>query len=253
MRLIDNQEYESKEHELETLANNEDGVDNQPRKLSWVDLFYALLGIVLLYLGVGLAMAWLASWWEYERILLYVNGFLTQSMFLIIILAIMRVRNWKWRDFGWKDVKGKYAGNVITFYFLTLIINIFYGIWLIQKGFTPPETDVYTKLLGNATLITFCLNLILAGILAPIIEETMFRGIIFGSLQTYMGKWSAAGISAAIFSGLHLQSYGFVPRFVLGMVLAYLVMKHKSIKPAVALHAVNNIMALILVALTEGL
>jgi len=246
---------ENQEHELgqESLLTKEDGTEILPRRLTWVDLFYALLGIVVLYLGVGYVMAWIAGWWEYERILLYVNGFITQGMFLVVILAIMRVRKWTWSDLGWKGVKGRYAGSVLAFYALTWIINIFYAAYLFQKGFTPPETDIYSKLLGNATVVTFCLNLILAGILAPIIEETMFRGIIFGSLQTYMGKWTAAGVSAAIFSGLHLQSYGFIPRFVLGMVLAYLVMKHKSIKPAVALHAVNNIVALLLVALSEGL
>ncbi|BAE84047.1 CPBP family intramembrane glutamic endopeptidase [Desulfitobacterium hafniense] len=250
MRGIENQEHELKQ---EPHLKQEDGPEMMPRKLTWVDLFYALLGIIFLYLGVGYVMAWFASWWEYERVLLYVNGFVTQGMFLVVIIAIMKVRRWTWSDLGWKDVKGRYVGSVIAFYILTWIINIFYAAYLLQKGFTPPDTDVYTQLMGNATVVTFCLNLILAGMLAPIIEETMFRGIIFGSLQTYMGKWTAAAVSAAIFSGLHLQSYGFLPRFVLGMVLAYLVMKHKSIKPAVALHAVNNIVALLLVALSEGL
>lgn len=250
MRGIETQEQEQK---YEMSLSPEDGSKVQPRRLTWVDLISALLGIVVLYLGLGYVMSWFASWLDHERILLYVNGFLTQGLFLLIILIIMKVRRWKWSDFGWKEVKGRYVGSVLTFYILTWVINILYAVYLVQQGFTPPENDVYSKLLGNATAITFCLNLILAGILAPILEETMFRGIIFGSLQTYMGKWTAAAVTAAIFSGLHLQSYGFFPRFVLGMVLAYLVMKHKSIKPAVALHAVNNIVALILVAVSQGL
>lgn len=250
MRVIDNKE---RGLEDQTVINHEEQVEVQSRRLNWVDLFFALMGIVFLYLGVGFVMSWFASWWPHERILLYVNGFITQGMFLVIILAIMSVRKWTWRDLGWRDVKERYAVSVLTFYILTWIVNIFYAVYLFQKGFTPPETDVYTKLLGDATWLTFTLNLVLAGMLAPIIEETMFRGIIFGSLQTYMGKWTAAAVSAAIFSALHFQSYGFIPRFVLGMVLAYLVMKHNSIKPAVALHAVNNIVALTLVALAEGL
>ena len=250
MRVIDDKEHELGE---QPLLCQEDGTEIQSRRLNWVDLFFALMGIVFLYLGVGFVMSWLASWWPYERILLYVNGFITQGMFLVIVLAIMRVRKWTWRDLGWRDVKGRYAVSVFTFYILTWIVNIFYAVYLYQQGFTPPETDVYTKLLGDANWLTFTLNLILAGMLAPVIEETMFRGIIFGSLQTYMGRWTAAAVSAAIFSALHLQSYGFIPRFVLGMVLAYLVMKHNSLKPAIALHAVNNIVALSLVALAEGL
>ncbi|MGI1658619.1 MAG: lysostaphin resistance A-like protein [Desulfitobacterium sp.] len=222
------------------------------RKLTWVELLYALIGIAVLYLGLGFITAWVASWWEYERVLLYINGFMTQGMFFLIILFIMRTRKWSWNDFGWHDVKERYLGRVVALYILTWIVNIIYAAYLFERGFTPPDTDVYSKLLGNATLITFCLNLILAGMLAPILEETMFRGIIYKSLNSYMGKWTAAAISAAIFSGLHLQSYGFIPRFVLGMVLASLVMKYNSIKPAVALHALNNIVALLLVVLSEG-
>lgn len=253
MRLIEYHEHDKQGDNIESSQLSVETVDEvQQRRLSWIDLVYALLGIIILYLGVGYIMAWISSWWEYERILLYVNGFMTQGAFLLTILVIMKVRKWNWRDLGWTEVSGRYVGSVLTLYILTWIINIIYVAYLVESGFTPPETDVYTKLMGNPTLLTFILNFILAGLLAPIIEETMFRGIIFGSLQTYMGKWTAAGISAAIFSGLHFQSYGFIPRFVLGMVLAYLVMKHKSIKPSVALHAVNNIVALLLVVISEG-
>ncbi len=179
---------------------------------------------------------------------------MTQGLFLLIIWSLTRIRRWKWTDFGWNPLKDrKYWGSVLTFYFLTWIINILYGAYLLQKGFTPPKTDVYTELLGHVTLFTFILNLLLAGILAPIMEETLFRGIIFGSLQSYLGKWTAAVVSAAIFSGLHFQAYGFFPRFVLGMALAYLYMKHKSIYPSMAMHALNNIVALALATWAGGL
>lgn len=224
------------------------------RKLSWVDLVFTLLGIAVLYVTLGFATAWVAGWWPHERVLLYINGFMTQGLFFLIIASLTRIRKWKWTDFGWKALENrKYWGSVVTFYLLTWVINILYGAYLFQKGFTPPDTDVYTKLLGNVTLFTFILNLLLAGVLAPIMEETLFRGIIFGSLQAYLGKWTAAAVSAAIFSGLHFQAYGFFPRFVLGMVLAYLYTKHKSLYPSMAMHALNNIVALTLATWAGGL
>jgi membrane protease YdiL (CAAX protease family) len=125
-----------------------------------------------------------------------------------------------------------------------------YSIFLFQKGIAPPNTDVYIQLLGNATPLTFMLNLILAGILAPIFEETLFRGVIFGGLQSYFGKWTSAILSAVFFSSLHLQAYGFIPRFVLGLMLAYLYDKYKSIYPSIALHSLNNVVALTLVMLS---
>jgi len=133
-------------------------------------------------------------------------------------------------------------------YAITWVVNICYALALYNYGFTPPETDVYSKLLGQVTWYTLILNLILAGILAPIVEETLFRGVIFGSLQAYFGKWTAAVLSAVVFSTLHFQAYGFFPRFVLGMVLVYLYDKYKSLYPSVALHALNNIVATLIAA-----
>ena len=238
-------------------SENNSDLDNDSainqRQLDWKDLLLVIAGIAIIYFGVGYIFIWLGSWYTYERVLLYLNAFATQAFFLILILIIMKIRRWKWRDFGWKPVQEGYMGQVATLYILAWIINIMYVAFIVSRGFTPPETDAYTKLLSNNTLITLILNFILAGILAPIIEETLFRGVIFGSLQTYMGKWTAAAVSAAVFSGLHLQAYGFFPRFVLGILLAYLYIRYKSIKPAVALHATNNIMALLLVLFVEGI
>lgn len=258
MNIDNNQEQDSAIQDImnmnQEITNQDNLVQFTRKKLSWIDLVFTLLGIVILYLALGYATAWVAGWWPYGRVLLYINGFLTQGLFLMIIYSLARIRGWTWADFGWKPLEGrKYVGSVVTFYLLTWVINLLYGAYLFRKGFTPPETDVYTQLLGNATLFTFSLNLLLAGILAPIMEETLFRGIIFGSLQTYLGKWTSAAVSAIIFSGLHFQAYGFFPRFVLGMVLAYLYMKHKSLYPSMAMHALNNIVALTLVAWAGGL
>lgn len=224
------------------------------KSLGWIDLVIALAGIIGLFLALGLATGWIASWWPHERILLYVNGFLTQLMFLLLLWILGRVRNWKWSDYGWKKIDlSKFQGSVLKVYGLTWIVNILYSVFLFQKGIMPPDTDVYTKLLGHATPLTFILNLILAGILAPIFEETLFRGVIFRGLQSYLGKWTSAILSALVFSGLHFQAYGFFPRFVLGLALAYLYDKHKSLYPSMAMHSLNNVVALTLVAVSGGL
>lgn len=256
MRKIDEQSMDQKTDHPQTKIRltNRPEYEPQKSKLTWIDLGLALLGIGILYVVLGFATAWVAGWWPHERILLYINGFLTQGLFFLIIWGLTRIRKRSWADLGWNRVDSrKYWGSVLTFYFLTWLINLVYGAYLFSKGFNPPETDVYMKLLGNATLVSFILNLILAGIMAPILEETLFRGIIFGSLQTYFGKWTSAAISAAIFSGLHFQAYGFFPRFVLGLVLAHLYTKHKSLYPSIAMHALSNIVALVLVAVAGGL
>ncbi|HEY8909953.1 MAG TPA: type II CAAX endopeptidase family protein [Desulfosporosinus sp.] len=219
------------------------------RHLSWEDLAIILGGIIGIYLILALGTVRLMQWWPHERALMYLNAFITQLSFILLIWTLKKIRHWEWSDFGWQAVPlNKILKTVSGVYALTWVINISYAFVLYQHGLTPPTTDVYTKLLGQTTWYTLILNLLLAGVLAPLIEETLFRGVIFGSLQTYFGKWTAAVVSAAIFSGLHLQLYGFFPRFILGIALVYLYDKFKSLYPSIALHALNNIIATLLAA-----
>ena len=219
------------------------------RNLDWVDLAAILGGIVVIYVLLAYGTFKMMDWWHHERILMYLNAFITQLSFVFLIWTLKKTRQWKWADFGWQIVSlRKIMLNVLGLYIITWVINISYVFILLKYGLNPPSTDVYTKLLGQATWYTLMLNLLLAGVLAPLVEETLFRGIIFGGLQAYFGKWTAAVISAAIFSGLHLQAYGFFPRFILGIALVYLYDKYKSLYPSVALHALNNIVATLIAA-----
>ncbi|MDR3602862.1 MAG: type II CAAX endopeptidase family protein [Desulfosporosinus sp.] len=219
------------------------------RNLSWIDLAVILGGIVIIYVLLAYGTFRIMEWWPHERVLMYLNAFMTQLCFFLLIWTLKKIRHWEWADFGWRAVSlREILSKILGLYAITWTINIGYVLVLLKYGLTPPSTDVYTKLLGQTTWYTLILNLFLAGVLAPLIEETLFRGIIFRGLQAHFGKWTAAVISAAIFSGLHLQAYGFVPRFVLGIALVYLYDKYKSLYPSVALHALNNIIATLLAA-----
>ncbi|EHQ88190.1 CPBP family intramembrane glutamic endopeptidase [Desulfosporosinus youngiae] len=219
------------------------------RRLNWVDLALVLGGVGVIYVVLAFGTLWLMKLWPHERILMYLNAFMTQLSFALLIWILKKVRHWQWSDMGWRGVPLRtILSKVLGLYAMTWVINICYALALFYYGFTPPETDVYSELLGNVTWLTLILNLLLAGVLAPIVEETLFRGVIFGSLQAYLGKWTAAAVSAAIFSSLHFQAYGFFPRFVLGIVLVYLYDKYKSLYPSVALHALNNIAATVIAA-----
>ena len=219
------------------------------RNLNWIDLVLVLGGVACIYLLLTYGTLRLMEIWPHERGVIYLNAFITQLAFASLILLLKKVRGWNWADFGLNGVPiRKYFSNVLKLYALTMLINLSYVIFLYNYGLTPPDTDVYTKLLGQTTWYTLILNLVLAGVLAPIVEEMLFRGVIYGSLQAYFGKWTAGALSAIIFSSLHFQAYGFFPRFVLGIVLVYLFDKYKSLYPAVALHALNNIVATLISA-----
>jgi membrane protease YdiL (CAAX protease family) len=83
-------------------------------------------------------------------------------------------------------------------------------------------------------------------VLAPLLEEMLFRGIVLrGFLQRYP-RGQAIFMSALFFGAAHMNIYQFVVGFVMGTVLAWLYERTRSLIPCIALHAAYNITTLLL-------
>lgn len=87
-------------------------------------------------------------------------------------------------------------------------------------------------------------NLIVIALIAAIGEEMTFRGVI----QQFLTKVCKNAhvciiLSAAIFSAIHFQFYGFLPRMVLGIYLGYFFYMTKSIWTSIFMHFANNALA----------
>ncbi len=82
--------------------------------------------------------------------------------------------------------------------------------------------------------------LIAACILAPVLEEMLFRGIILrGFLQQYPRRYAILG-SAALFGMAHLNLYQFAVGLGMGLVLGWLYERARSLWPCMLLHAAYN-------------
>lgn len=80
-------------------------------------------------------------------------------------------------------------------------------------------------------------------VLAPLAEELLFRGLLFGSLRGRVGAWSAALVSGAVFGAIHLGGGQdpFIPVLTaLGVVLALAYHYSGVLYTAIAIHAINN-------------
>lgn len=90
-------------------------------------------------------------------------------------------------------------------------------------------------------------QVLLIAFVAPICEETCFRGFLFGGLRERLPRLAAALISGLIFGGLHATTgLSAVPVLVaFGFVLALLYEKTGSIIPGILLHMLNNSVALL--------
>lgn len=97
------------------------------------------------------------------------------------------------------------------------------------------------------------LILLAAGIGAPLAEEFLFRGLLYGTLRAApSGKVVAALVSAAAWAGLHLNYaiYGVVAIFLIGLYFAWLRERTGSLLPPIVCHGVYN--SLIIVALASA-
>jgi membrane protease YdiL (CAAX protease family) len=94
------------------------------------------------------------------------------------------------------------------------------------------------------------LNLVMIALIPALGEELLFRGII----QRIFTDWSKnvhAGIwiSAALFSAMHMQFYGFIPRLLLGVLLGYMLVWSGSLWLPILAHFFNNASAVIAIFL----
>jgi uncharacterized protein len=103
--------------------------------------------------------------------------------------------------------------------------------------------------LGSVRISEAGLLLLLAvgAVVAPVVEELFFRGLLYGYLRDRRGIAAAVVVSSAVFAVMHFIPPLMPSLFVFGVVLALVYERYGSLYPAIALHALNN--AVIFVAL----
>lgn len=126
-----------------------------------------------------------------------------------------------------------------------LIIAIGIGFNYIYTEFIFPDVDMQGDLraLFEAIPKTAANNLLLfvaVAVLAPLLEEFLFRGLLQKSLMPMMPAWAAIILSAAIFATVHMDAYAFPPIFLLGAGFGYLYYKTGSLRVCIVLHMINN-------------
>lgn len=91
---------------------------------------------------------------------------------------------------------------------------------------------------------TLALEMVSSALLTPVLEELVFRGIIFTRLKGMLPKFLAVFLSALIFSLVHFNIVQFVYAFFLGIVLAFL-MECGGLGTAIAGHMTVNFLAVL--------
>ena len=111
---------------------------------------------------------------------------------------------------------------------------------------------VLTKFLTQFNSPTrFVVGVVVIGLVPAVAEELVFRGVIQQNLVRWFSPQVGVWLGAALFSAIHMQFFGFVPRFVLGLVLGYLYLWSGNILVSMAAHFTQNAFQLLLLYATQ--
>jgi len=120
------------------------------------------------------------------------------------------------------------------------------AIWAAAVGLNEQQ-DLPEELGADGPLANVLAVVVLITVFAPLGEELFFRGFFFGALRNWRGPWLAAVLTGLVFGGIHIGSspIGYlVPLALFGIGLCLLYERTGSLYPAIALHALNNSIAL---------
>jgi len=143
------------------------------------------------------------------------------------------------RTFGLRPFRASALGWTFLALVAYLVLTSIYTVLV-----DPPSEQLPSGLEDADTDLALALatGLLLIGI-APVAEEVFFRGFLYQAFRNSFGVLPGAVLSGLIFGAIHLEFFKLVQLAVLGVILALLFEKTRSLWPPIILHAVNNSLA----------
>lgn len=111
-----------------------------------------------------------------------------------------------------------------------------------QLGIEPDGVKQAMEIAGDPE--QFLLSLVILAVLAPLVEEVVFRGLLYGWLEARLGSSVAFVVSSLAFAAAHLEPKHVVLVLPLGLLFGWLRRRSNSLAPSIVAHIVNNGFAL---------
>lgn len=136
-----------------------------------------------------------------------------------------------WMDFVWVPA------GAIVYLILTAIVTTVAMSYLTFVDYDQVQETGFTNM-GAQT--EYVLAFIMLVVIAPIAEELLFRGYLFGKLRKYAPLWISIFITSALFALVHFAWNVGLDVFALSIVLCLLRVISGSLWPSIMLHMLKN-------------
>ena len=179
-------------------------------------MLFLIIGFGIIYSILGLNL---------ENSIMYTRIYIILILGLIFIPVLIN----KYRKYNIKSnkIEFKYILLIIT---LSVIYNIF--------GFYLNKYLIHSNLYELGDIKYGIISTVLIG---PIIEELIFRGIMYNELKTKYSINKSIFITTTIFSLMHLNIIQIIYAFILGYILNKMYEKRKNIIYCILLHMISNL------------
>lgn len=188
---------------------------------------------------------------------------LIQSLCLFIALPLLLAAHWSTQPLAYLNLKKNSTPSSYLLVIGTMLaaIPVINFIASINQQISFPESlswienwmrttenklqALTIRLVNVSTISDLVFNILLIAVLAGLGEELMFRGVVFKLLSEWKNSIFAIWVAAFIFSSIHLQFYGFFPRFLLGALFGYMLVWSGNLWLPILAHTINNGVAVV--------
>ena len=223
------------------------------KSVCYLALFLGAQLLVMLPVVVAAAVQSALENWEaaeqlsgvlYESAMLFtaVSGLLAIG----VILLFYRIRRKKLGDALWLrrvEGPGLLSGAVLA---PALYLAVTVAMMALPEAWLDSYAEASSGVSGGGVI-----GIVAVVLVAPVVEEFIFRGLIMTRLAQAMPGWLAAALSAALFGLCHGHPVWFAYTFVLGVLFGLMDLRLGSIWPSILAHMVFNGVGQILDLLPE--
>lgn len=190
---------------------------------------------------------------------IFITLFTEQLMpFILVIFIFIFMKRYRAEDeitYYFRPLKKKKLQIVlysIVFMFLSKFFSTVFVIIINLVFHIELESQEILDMFMEGSWLSIIVLSVLTVIIAPILEEFIFRHIIYGGISKKLGKIAAAFISSVLFTVLHYNLAGVVAFFAVGIYNSYLYEKY-GYRAAVINHSIFNLSSTVMIILIKAL
>jgi membrane protease YdiL (CAAX protease family) len=159
-----------------------------------------------------------------------------------------------WASLGWD-----WAGHSLWYwvaYSVCVILGILLVSQLLARVLPQSEENSFTELLKSSQSVRIAIA-VLATFTAPLVEETVYRGVLYSGLRKGFRLTTTVLLVTLMFAGVHVLQYAGAWVSIAGLTLLSLALtviraRTKSVLPCVLIHTVNNAFFSVLILLNKA-